>query len=164
MAKATEKSLTVRERELMMETHRDHLRTLSEDDLASLLVRVRKARDKFVQLHRREVAQHVDEAGARGVASKPPRRSASKAELFEDALARVSSALAKAARESAKALRAERLAMAAGQPVPGSEPTPRAEPAVKAGRPKATRTPATQKEMASHRAQGARRQAKRDSR
>ena len=74
--------------------------------------RVRRARTKFVTVHRREVAERVQEAGARGLVSEAPRRSAAKAELFEAALARVSAALASAARQSAADLRAERLAAA----------------------------------------------------
>jgi hypothetical protein len=165
MAKATTASLTDKERGLLAETHRDRLRTLDEDALVELHLRVRRARDKFVQLHRREVAAQVSAAGARGKVSTPPRRSAGKAEIFEDALARVSTSVAKAARESAAALKAERLAAAAsasGNPAPAVAPgkKPAAKPAAK----RTTRTPVERKTMASSRAAGARRQAKRDSR
>ena len=101
MAKATVTSLTEKERALIAETQPARLRGLDEDDLVELHTRVRRARDKFVKLHRRETAAQVIDAGARGVVNAGPRRSASKAEIFEDALARVSTSLAKAARESA---------------------------------------------------------------
>ena len=114
MAKATVTSLTEKERALIAETQPARLRGLDEDDLVELHTRVRRARDKFVKLHRRETAAQVIDAGARGVVNAGPRRSASKAEIFEDALARVSTSLAKAARESAGALRDERLAAARG--------------------------------------------------
>jgi len=110
MATATPGSLTRSEWRLVDETRRDNLHQLDEDELVALHGRVRRARDKHVQLHRRGVGAAVGRKGARGTASEAPRRSASKAEIFEDALARVSAALAKAARQSAAALRAERLA------------------------------------------------------
>ena len=47
--------------------------------------------------------------GARGAARPKNRRPADKAEVFEDALARVSRRLAAVARDSASALKAERL-------------------------------------------------------
>ena len=61
MARATPQSLTWNERALLAETQPDHLRTLDEDALLELLGRVRRARDRLVQLHRREVAGQVAE-------------------------------------------------------------------------------------------------------
>lgn len=166
MAKATPLSLSNSERGLLAETERAELAKLDEDELIALLGRVRRARDKFVGQHRREVAGQVSAKGARGKASTPPRRSAGKAEIFETALARVSTSLAAAARRSAAELKDERLAQAAG----GSKP-----PAKKAGAKKAApspkgstkspkRSPRELKANASTRATGARRQAKRDAR
>ena len=114
MAKATVTSLTEKERALIAETQPARLRELDEDELVELHTRVRRARNKFVKLHRRDTAAQVIDAGARGIVNAGPRRSASKAEIFEDALARVSTSLAKAARGSARALRDERLAAARG--------------------------------------------------
>ena len=114
MAKATVHSLTKGERALIAETAISHLAALDEDALIALHQRVRRARNKHVQLHRQEVGGQVVAQGSRGTASIPARRSASKAEIFEDALSRVSTALAKSARRSASALRAERLATARG--------------------------------------------------
>ncbi len=87
MAKATVTSLTEKERALVAETQPARLRELDEDDLVELHTRVRRARTKFVTLHRRETGAQVIEAGARGLVNAGPRRSASKAEIFEDALA-----------------------------------------------------------------------------
>ena len=162
MATATPHSLTRSEWKLVDETRRDNLQTLDEDELVVLHGRVRRARDKHVQLHRREVGAAVGRKGARGTASGAPRRSASKAEIFEDALARVSAALAKAARESAAQLRAERLAAARKS---GRAPAKKAAP-----RTPRKKSPATSRAVGARKpgahdkaaAQGARRQAKRD--
>jgi hypothetical protein len=166
MVRATPASLTDKERSLLAETQRAHLATLDEDELAALHLRVRRARDKFVQLHRREVGEQVGAAAARGKVSGAPRRSAGKAEIFEDALARVSTALARAARQSAAALRAERLAAAAGTnapPVKARRPPKQQDGAARAERSR-SRTPAERKSMASTKATGARRQARLDAR
>lgn len=162
---ATVQSLSAKERALVAETERRALQALDEDGLVELLTRVRRARDKYVQMHRREVAERVTVAGARGTVSAAPRRSAGKAEVFEAALARVSAALAKAARTSAAELRAERIAAA-------RRATPKAPPATvpvatddRAAPPsKRKRQPIERKAVASARATGARRQAARDDR
>lgn len=159
--------LTTKEQSLLDETRPHHLRGLDEDSLVELHGRVRRARDKYVKLHRREVAEQVRVKGGRGSASAPPRRSAAKAEAFEGALARVSAGLAKAARQSAAALRAERLAAARsargdGSAVTGSSttavPTPPKRPRARA------RAPIERKVAAASRAHGARAQAKGDAR
>ncbi|CUR57582.1 hypothetical protein NOCA2420089 [metagenome] len=103
-------------------------------------------------------------SGGRGKAGPKNRRAADKAEVFEEALARVSTSLAAAARRSAAALKAERIEAArtgaAGltkaEDGADSTPTPRTK--------RAARTPVEKKNVASSRAQGARRQAKRDAR
>ena len=166
MAKATVTSLTEKERALIAESQPARLRDLDEDELVELHTRVRRARTKFVTLHRRETGAQVIEAGARGLANAGPRRSASKAEIFEDALARVSASLAKAARQSAAALRDERLAAARGSAArePGPAMAVRHDgPA--APKPRRTpRRPIERKTSAATRSTGARRQAKRDAR
>ncbi len=169
MAKATVQSLTDKERQLVSETEPARLRGLDEDALAELHLRVRRARDKHVTNHRREVAQQVAATKSRSVASAPPRRSASKAEIFEAALARVSTQLAKAARQSAAELRAERLAAArrdAGTAAPKRSAAPAAATsAAPAKRTRsASRRPIERKAAASSASAGARRQAKRDAR
>jgi hypothetical protein len=164
VAKASVTSLTEKERALVAESQVARLRELDEDELVELHTRVRRARNKFVQLHRREAAAQVPRAGARGIVNAGPRRSASKAEIFEDALARVSTSLAKAARHSAAVLRDERLAAARGSPAGEREPAS----AVREDRPAAPkprsrpRQPIEPKLLASARSTGARRQAARD--
>ena len=166
MARATPQSLSDKERALLNETGTERLRALDEDALIELHARVRRARDRFVKIHRREVAEHVDATRARGVASVAPRRSASKAEIFEEALARVSSSLARAARATAASLRAERLeaSRSASRPTAPAKPT-KMPPKTEAATPRARRTaPIERKVSAATRASNARRQAKRDSR
>jgi hypothetical protein len=166
VARATPQSLTRSEQALLAETETERLRALDEDGLIDLHGRVRRARNKFVQLHRREVAAQVGASRARGVASTPPRRSASKAEIFETALARVSASLARAARVSAASLRAERLAAARSPARPAAKKAS-ARPVEKSTAP-APRTrqrpPIERKRAAGTRAAAARRQAKRDGR
>jgi hypothetical protein len=158
--------LTRNEQALLAETSTERLRALGEDALIELHARVRRARNKFVHLHRREVAQHVDATRARGVASVPPRRSASKAEIFEDALARVSASLARAARATAASLRAERLAAArsAVRPAAPKVADRRRERTTAPTPPTPKRAPIGRKRVAATRAASARRQAKHDAR
>jgi hypothetical protein len=164
--------LTESEKLLVAETDRAALAALDEDGAIALETRVRRARDKYVSQYRRSASIRVAEAGDRGKARPGNARARTKAEAFERALSQVSQRVAALARESAAALRRERLAAAkiakqrdwpgAGQLVPrqrrrGPELTP--EPKGE----RALRNPATEKERAGSLAQGARRQAKRDS-
>jgi hypothetical protein len=167
VAQATVHSLTNRERALIAETAISHLAALDEDALIALHQRVRRARNKHVQLHRQEVGGQVVAHGSRGMASVPARRSASKAEIFEDALARVSTALAKSARRSAAELRDERLSTARGTGTTstrtarshaGSSKAPVAVPRSRQV------PPIERKSVSASKASGARRQAKRDAR
>jgi hypothetical protein len=179
--KALLNSLTEAELALVRETEPDSLTGLDEDALVALHARVRRNRDKYVNMYRREASVRVSEYGGRGKARPKNLRNAQKAEVFEDALARVSHHLAVAARRSANALRAARLAAAraarTGAPSvarAGSTPRSRATAAMTvrraapakrtapAGRAKAS--PAARKRQASGMAAGARRQARRDSR
>ena len=166
MARATPQSLTEKEQVLLSETRPERLGAMDEEALIALLTRVRRARDKFVQLHRREVSAQVDVKRARGVASVAPRRSASKAEIFEAALARVSSSLARAARASAASLRAERLTAARSTARPSATKEPPQVPTrKKAAAPRARkRPPVEHRATAATRASNARRQAARDAR
>jgi hypothetical protein len=164
------------ERLLVAETGRAELAALDEDGLVALHTRVRRARDKYVGQYRRGASARVPAAGGRGKGFAQNQAARDKAEAFEIALGQVSSALARAARASAAALKAERLAAAASE-----TPRPRAATSTTAKRAAAparkgpaapTRTtsgsqrpaPSQAKKNASTRSQGARRQAKRDSR
>jgi hypothetical protein len=164
--------LTESERLLVAETDRDALTMLDEDGAIALETRIRRARDKYVGQYRRGASARVPERGGRGKARPENSRARSKAEAFERALAEVSRRVAVLARESAAALRAERLAAAkaarqsdwpgSGEMVPRQRRQgPDAAPGPTGER--ALRNPATEKERAGTLAQGARRQARRDS-
>lgn len=150
---------------LVRETEPDAIGALDEDTLVALHARVRRARDKYVSRYRREASARVPELGGRGFARPKNRRNAGKAEVFEDALSRVSRALARAARRSANELKAERLAMArearnAAPPRPARKTrSDNASPQVLDRSPM---SPALQKRHASTRATNARRQTRRD--
>ena len=174
MANAVINSLPESEWLLVKETERSALAGLSEDDLLALHSRVRRARSKYVKNYRRAAGARVAAAGGRGKAHPQGSRDRDRAEVFEAALARVSTALSAAARRSAAELKTERLAAAqavrsAGAPGAGvsggSKVAPKKRTSVN------TRTgdrdvvsPRSLKKGASSQAQGARRQAKRDAR
>lgn len=105
-------SLTAGERDLVRETEKERMAELDEDALVELHRRIRRARNKYVGLYRREAAERVRDVGGRGAARPRNRRNAGRAEVFEDALARVSRRLALVAKQSAADLKAERLAAA----------------------------------------------------
>jgi hypothetical protein len=169
MDKATARLLTADEEELVRRTSPAALARLDEDELVDLHDRVRRARNKYAKLHRRQAAAQVTKDRARGVAGAKNERTAQKAEVFEQALAEVSHQLAVAATQRAAELRAERLAAAR----PASERAqqartraPRASSAPKEGErgDRARKTPISRRQTASARAAGRRAQAKRDSR
>jgi hypothetical protein len=119
-------SMTDAEQMLVRETAGEELATLDEDELVALHTRVRRARDKYVKLYRRQSANRVTETGARGRAFPKGSRDRNKAEVFEAALARVSRRLAAAARAAARELKAERIAEARAATVtpPPTPPPP----------------------------------------
>lgn len=161
------------ERLLVAQTERDELAALDEDAAIELETRIRRTRNKYVGLYRRGASSAVAEHGGRGRARPENRRAAMKAEAFEEALSRVSRRVAALARQSAAELRAERLAAARaarqgqgpgeGEPVPAAGRKGTAETATPASD-DARRTPVARHRRAGTRAQGARRQAKRDNR
>ena len=165
MNSAFRKHLTAGETELIEATKPQNLSGLDEDELGDLHDRVRRASRKYRKLHRRQASGQVRSDRSRGAAAAKNARSAVKAEVFEDALARVSRALAKVAKTTADGLKAERLAAAgkSGPSRPATEPAT-ASPTGKGRTPRARKTPASVKRTASTRASGARRQVKRDSR
>jgi hypothetical protein len=161
------------ERLLVAQTERAELAALDEDAAIEFEGRIRRARNKYVGQYRRAASARVAERGGRGMARPQNTRAAMKAEAFEEALSRVSRRVAVLARQSAAALRAERLAAARavkqGQGPGEQEAVPgpgQAESSVieEPTGDRARRSPATQMRRASTRAAGARRQAKRDSR
>ncbi|MEU4191652.1 hypothetical protein AB0E69_07135 [Kribbella sp. NPDC026611] len=156
------------ERLLVAETERDALKQLNEDELLELHQRVRRMRTKYVKNYRRGAGAAVAEVGGRGLSYARNQRNRDKAELFESVLARVSRAVAAAAKSATLELRAERIAAARSARSTAAEAAPKtrvrkSEPATGAV-PRAVKTTGGLKKDASTRALGARRQAARDSR
>lgn len=161
------------ERLLVARTERAELAKLDEDAAIELEGRIRSARNKYVGQYRRGASAAVAEHGGRGKAAPENTRAAAKAEAFEEALSRVSRRVAVLARQAAAELRAERLAAARAAKQgnrSGAQVAARAGgrtgPAV-TGEPigdRALRSPARARGRAGTRAEGARRQAKKDSR
>lgn len=168
MDKATRNLLTDEEQKLVRRTEAPLLGRLDEEELVELHDRVRRARNKYAKLHRRQAAAQVGKDAARGVAAKRNQKTARKAEVFETALAQVSHQLAKVATERAAELRAARIAAASsGSGGKGRKPKASSKGKNQSGkRTKAERRRATShvsdRRAASTRAEGKRKQAKRD--
>ncbi len=154
MNKATFNSLTAVEQALALDTEPPRLLEHDEDALLGVLERVRKQRAKAVSQYRRGIGR-----------STPRQRHASKAEVWEAALGRVSRRLATLARASAAELKAERLAAAAKPARSGapSSQTSKTAPASASARSRGKR-PVERKQVAGSKAAGKRRQAARDAR
>jgi hypothetical protein len=169
MDSAVRRMLNQSEWDLLRETEPARLRKKSEDDLAELHARVRRARNKYSKLYRRRASAQVKRDAARGKASATHVRTARKAELFEEALGRVSAKLAKVAQASADQLRKDRLAAARaakrGQGSKGKRKAPtRAASGKGRDAKKKQRTPARKRAAAASRATTKRKQAKKDAR
>lgn len=165
MKKSVLWSLTEKDRALLMETRPKDLDELDEDGLVALHTRVQRTRTKHVKNYRRSAADRVTSTGTRGGARPGNQAHRDRAEAFEDALARVSRRLAKVARQSANALRDERIAAArkTGGASKAAERKPAGRPADRLNDRRDT-SPARQKRVASTTAVGARRQARKDNR
>lgn len=164
-------TLTAAEKKLVLGTTTPRLAELDEDALLDLLARVRRLRDKYVMLYRRQGSATVKKAKARAATTDANTGTAIKAEVFEDALGRISRRLASAARQEAARLRSERLAAARAVRTTGKAAQPKAPSSVAAGgsaarttTTRAKRPPIQTKIVASTKAGGKRSQAKRDSR
>lgn len=120
MDPSTRAMLNDAEQALLRETKPRNLRRLDEDGLLELHRRVRRARTKYVKLHRRRGAAQVEKDRSRTRAAGAVGKTAVKAEAFEEALGVVSARLAEEAAASAEALKRERLAAAAS--AKGSKP------------------------------------------
>ena len=114
MDRAVLNSMPDAERMLVAETDRDAMAALDEDELLELHQRIRRARTKYVKNYRRAASAAVSARGGRGKSFPQNRRDRDRAEVFEEALARVSRRLGVVANESARELKAERLAAAKG--------------------------------------------------
>ena len=180
MKTSTANLLSKDERSLIRATEPARLKKASEERLLELHARVRRGRNKYSKLHRRQGAAQVKADRSRGVASKKNLKTSQKAEIFETALGRVSDALAKESRKSAAAIKKERLTAAskAKKATQRANAKKRAAAAKKraaskkaAGRKRAAakgkanlKTPMSKKSRASAKSSGARGQAKRDKR
>lgn len=162
------------EQTLLVAVEPARLALMSEDELGDALLLVRRARNKYSTLHRRQAGATVTDVGRRSATQSQNLRTLRKAEIFEDALARVSRAYAGAAKATATQLKSERLALAKAATTPAPAAPKAAKSTVKPAQTKGT-TPsgrgvvpasatASPARRGSSKAQGAKRQAKRDSR
>ena len=156
------------EKDLLREAEPKRMASLDEDGLIELHKRIRRARNKYAGIYRRQGSAKVSKKGGRGLAKQKNSRNAGRAEVFEDALARVSAQLAAVAAASAEQLKADRLA-AANPPGtwPGAQGAAHAGGDEQAAAQVTDRTPKSpdrKKRNASTRAKGTRQQAKRDNR
>lgn len=160
-------SLSEKEFALIRETEKIQMADLDEDELIGLHTRVRRARNKYAKLYRQAGAAKVEAKGARGAAKSENKRNADKAEVFEDALSRVSRRLSVVSRQSARELKERRLAAARAE-TPSFNHRAEGNGKVRSlgkDRVDATReSPGRKKYEASVIAKGARRQAKKDNR
>jgi len=159
-------SLGKAERDILREAEPKRMAELDEDELIDLHKRIRRARNKYAGIYRRQGSAKVRKKGGRGLAKERNARNAGRSEVFEDALARVSAQLAEVAAASAEQLKADRLA--AANPAgtwPGAQGSgqddEQADAQVTDRTPKGS---GRKKRNASSQAKGARRQAERDSR
>ena len=157
------------EQTLLVQTERDRLALLGEDELDELFTRVRRARTKYTKLYRRQSGNLVAAKSSRAGTSTSNQRTKRKAEILEDALARVATALGAAARATAKELKTERLAAAKaakGSPVRSGGSAGGSK--VESGTTTSGRAPSgrstSKARQASKKSSGARNQARRDSR
>jgi len=169
------KTLPKGEQSLIMDTRPKKLDGLSEDALLDLHGRVRRGRNKYKKNYRQSAASRVKTDRSRGAASKKSRGDSQRAEVFEDALARVSVRLAKAARKEASDLRKKRLAAVKKAKLAKAQAKERAaakakgkrkssKPSPKAaakGKRTSTKTPVAKRSVAGQRATKARKNAKR---
>jgi hypothetical protein len=170
MRRAMIGTLTDSEFRLVSETEGDALSTLDEDGLLELHARIRRTRNKYTGIYRRNATTRISDAAARGEAYAQNQRDRDKAEVFEDALARVSRQISVVARHAALEFRAERLeAVRSGGTGPAASARPQGSTAqgstVGPGIARThTKTTGGLKRDAGSRAMGARRQAKKDGR
>lgn len=166
MDKALLNSMSAAEQRLVLESTRDAIVGLDEEELLALHARVRRARAKYVTTYRRNASGAVVKRGGRGFSYPRNQRDRGKAEVFETALATVSRELAAHAARAAAELKASRLAAARTDGAGPGRAAPTASgdmPELPPRRPVKKTTGGIKKD-ASSRAAGARRQAKRDAR
>ena len=115
--KPSEMSLfTSAEQTLLVATEPARLDAMNEDELIALLGRVRRGRNKYSDLHRRQGAGAVRAAGKRYAAATSNERTLRKAEIFEDAVSRVARYVSRTARANANEVKDQRIAAARSTP------------------------------------------------
>ena len=117
---------SAKEQTLLVATEPARLAAMDEDALGDALLLVRRARNKYSGLHRRQASATVSDVGRRAATQSQNLRTLRKAEIFEDALARVSRAYAAAAKAAASQLKSERLALASAATASSPASSPRA--------------------------------------
>jgi hypothetical protein len=160
---------SAKEQTLLVATEVARLKDLTEDELDALLTQVRRERNKYSKLYRRQSSALVGASSSRAGTASSNQRTRRKAEIFEDTLARVARALSVAARASANELKRERLEAASaakGSPwaagvAPESTAASNKASTNDRGRTAKSAT-ADPSRRASSTAQGVRRQARRD--
>jgi hypothetical protein len=123
---ATRRLLTADEAKLIEQTTVAALNNKNLDDVGAIYDRVRKARDKYRGLHRRQASTQVRKDHSRGTGANKNLGSASKYEIFEEALARVSKREGELAKLNAGDLKKARLiaAAAAAEAAKAAPPVP----------------------------------------
>ena len=149
---ATRRLLTADEAKLIEQTSVAALDKKTLDEVGAIYDRVRKGRDKYRGLHRRQASNQVRRDHARGTGANKNLGSSSKYEIFEEALGRVSKREADLAKQSAGELKKARLIAAAAEakakksaaPVPprAKKAAAKKTPATKAAAPAARKTAA----------------------
>lgn len=160
-------SLSEADFQVVRATEPKQLVGLDEDELIALHARVRRGRDKHVGNYRRKGAAKVTVKGARGAAKNTNADNAARAEVFEEALGRVSRQLGIVARRSARELKDERLARARPNRPQGGSTAKDSGKVRSLGRQRVDQSresPGRKKREAGSIAAGTRRQAKRDDR
>jgi hypothetical protein len=167
-----------KEQTLLVATEPARLKLMSQDELGDALLLVRRARNKYTTMHRRQGSATVGATGRRASTQSQNLRTVRKAEIFEDALARVTKAYGDASRRAAAQLKSERLALAksatASSPS-AKKPTVKSSPASTTrkgtsdgrtgGRGAVPKSPTSAPALrGATKARGSRQQAKRDSR
>jgi hypothetical protein len=107
--KTVKSLLTDTEYELFLESLPDRIGDLDKKGLRSGVTRTRRARDKYADLQRRQAGAKRQRAGGRGAALGANERTAQKADIFGEALARFEAQIDKI--ERAEVLEARRASL-----------------------------------------------------
>jgi hypothetical protein len=138
---ATRRLLTADEAKLIEQTSVAALDKRNLDEVGAIYDRVRKGRDKYRGLHRRQASSQVGKDHARGTGANKNMGSASKYEIYEEALGRVSKREAELAKQNAGDLKKARLIEAAAT-AEAAKPAPPVPPRARAKKAPAKKAPA----------------------